>query len=288
MRSASSPRLAKTTMTELGAMSAPAGGPDRPTESNGRLDPGREPGPAAEPEPEPAAPSLPVQEIGDVALADLLGGSGCPLCRLRADASGRYLDALLWEGVNDPGFRGRLAAGRGFCPTHAHGVLDADRAQTGGSLGAAILLAAAVRHRLVELRGVAAERSGRRRAALAAAAGPAACPVCEQVARARRAAISRLLARLDDPAWRATVAQAAFCLDDLLSLWAAADRRPSAGWSEVLEAQLERIADLVARLDAFAHHSSYDRRHLLTNGERSAPDDAALLLGGTATARGRG
>jgi len=264
-------------------MSLPAGGPDRPGSGpDQRTDAGREPGQAGrpEPEPQPAAPSLPIDEIGDVALADLLAGSGCPLCRLRADASRRYLDALLWEGVNDPGFRGRLAAGRGFCPTHAHGVLDADREQTGGSLGAAILLSAAVRQRLAELRGVAAERRGRRAAARAAAARPAACPVCEQVAHARQAAISRLLARLDDPAWRSTVAHATFCLEDLLALWTAADRRSGAGWPEVFEAQLERIADLVARLDAFAHHSSYDRRHLVTDGERRAADDAALLLGG--------
>lgn len=250
-------------MTEVGAMRAPA---ERSAAERSAA--------------APAAPALPIAEIGDVALADLLAGSGCPLCRLRADASRRYLDSLLWEGVNDPGFRGRLVAGRGFCRAHARGVLAADRQQTGGSLGAAILLSTAVRQRLGELRGVAAERRGRRSAARAAAARPADCPVCEQVAHAQQAAISRLLARLDDPRWRSTVAHATFCLDDLLVLWAAADRRVSAGWPEVLEAQLRQIADLVARLEAFAHHSSYDRRHLLTDEERRAADDAALFLGG--------
>jgi hypothetical protein len=48
----------------------------------------------------------------------------------------------------------------------------------------------------------------------------------------------------------------------------------------VAAAQLARIEQLVRRLDSFAHHSSHDRRHLLTDSERSAGDEAAAFLGG--------
>ena len=113
-----------------------------------------------------------------------------------------------------------------------------------------------------------------------AACAPAACPVCVQVAVADRIALGRLLARLAEPAWRSALAAAELCLDDLLRLWAAAIERRDVSWPGVATAQLERIEELAARLEAFAHHSSYDRRHLMTDAERSASGEAAAFLGG--------
>jgi hypothetical protein len=71
---------------------------------------------------------------------------------------------------------------------------------------------------------------------------------------------------------------APLCLDDFLSLWAAAgsDR----DFEAVAHAQLARFADLRRRLDGFAQHSSHDRYHLLTEEERSAADEATRVLGG--------
>lgn len=51
-------------------------------------------------------------------LADLQH-PGCPVCRAAARVAWRYLDALLWENVNDPGVRARLRAAHGFCREHA-------------------------------------------------------------------------------------------------------------------------------------------------------------------------
>jgi adenylate cyclase len=227
-----------------------------------------------------AALRLPIDGLGDISLADLLGQTGCPLCRLRRDSTDRYLRALLWEGVNDISFRERLTTGRGFCRKHAHSVLATDRAQSGGSLGAAILLGAAVRTRLVELRRLPASRTRRARDAVRAASQTPDCPVCGHVADAERRTVDRLLVRLADTAWREAMASADLCLDDLLRMWTAAIDDRDQHWPEVAAAQLARIEQLVSRLDSFAHHSSHDRRHLLTDSERGAGDEAAAFLGG--------
>jgi CYTH domain-containing protein len=229
----------------------------------------------------PAAPRLPIDGLGDISLADLLGQAGCPLCRLRRDSTDRYLRALLWEGVNDISFRERLTTGRGFCRKHAHAVLAADRAQSGGSLGAAILLGSAVRARLAELQRLPANRTRRARDVVRAASEAADCPVCGHVAAAERMTVDRLLARLADPAWREAMASADLCLDDLLRMWTTAIDDRNQHWPAVAAAQLARIEQLVRRLDSFAHHSSHDRRHLLTESERGAGDEAAAFLGGS-------
>ena len=242
-------------------------------------DPTDDPGSAANGDSLAGLP-LPIEGLGDIGLADLLGQPGCPLCRLRRDSSDRYLRALLWEGVNDIGLRERLSAGRGFCRRHVHEALAADRAQSGGSVGASILLGSMARGRLVELRRLPTNRTRRTREAVRAASQPAACPVCEHMAAAARMAVDRLLARLTDARWREALAASELCLDDLLRTWAAATDGRHAHWPDVAAAQLQRVERLIERLDSFAHHSSHDRRHLLTETERAAADDAAALLGG--------
>jgi hypothetical protein len=59
----------------------------------------------------------------------------------------------------------------------------------------------------------------------------------------------------------------------------ATDRRVE-HWPEVAATQLARIERVVTRLDSFAYHSSHDRRHLQTDSERAAADEAAAFLGG--------
>jgi Family of unknown function (DUF6062) len=230
----------------------------------------------------PSGPPLPIEGLGDISLADLLGQTGCPLCRLRRESSERYLRTLLWEGVNDIGFRERLALGRGFCRRHSREILAADRAQSGGSLGAAILLASVTRRRLDELRNLPARPGRRARKAFDTVREPAACPVCSHIAQADQMALDRLLVRLADPAWRRALQSAELCLDDLVRMWAIASDGRHEPWPEVAAAQLARIERLVELLDAFALHSSHDRRHLMTDNERAAADDAAAFLGGRA------
>jgi hypothetical protein len=218
-----------------------------------------------------------------VGLADALTAPGCPLCRVRHDAARRYLDSLLWENVTDTGFRKRLASGRGFCRVHVHELLEAERAQAGGSVGTAILLAASLRVRLVEIERLPSERAGRERVAMDKARSQPQCPVCEAVASSEAIGASTLVDRSGEPSWRAALGRAELCLADLLLLYSTAAERRARDWPEIAAAQVARLRSLAERLESFAHHSSYDRRHLLTDEERRASDEAAALLGGSST-----
>jgi uncharacterized protein DUF6062 len=233
-------------------------------------------GPAA---PARNTPRLPINGIGDVELADALTSSGCPLCRVRHQAASRYLESLLWENVNDTGFRKRLATGRGFCRIHVRQLLKAERVQSGGSVGAAILFAASLRVRLAEIERLPSEGTGRSRAPFEQARRQPQCPACEAIASSEAIAAGSLVDRVSEPSWRAALGRAELCLDDLLLLWSTAAERHARGWPEVAAAQVARIRDLAERLESFAHHSSYDRLHLLTDDERRASDEVATLLG---------
>jgi poly-gamma-glutamate capsule biosynthesis protein CapA/YwtB (metallophosphatase superfamily) len=91
-------------------------------------------------------------------------------------------------------------------------------------------------------------------------------------------ALARLVERAADPAWAAVLLEIPFCLDDLGALIAAAGDEPS--FAPIVEHHLDRLEDLRTRLDGYAHHSAQDRRHLLTDEERAAADEAARLLAG--------
>ncbi|MHB0858046.1 MAG: DUF6062 family protein [Anaerolineae bacterium] len=67
-------------------------------------------------------------------LRDALPLPGCPICRLRDEATERYLESLIYEKVNDYGLRSRIRQARGFCPAHTWGL-----ARKGAALGAAII-----------------------------------------------------------------------------------------------------------------------------------------------------
>jgi hypothetical protein len=60
---------------------------------------------------------------------------GCPICRCVGAASRRYLDALVYEQVNDPDTRRRLRASWGFCNWHTWMLADLP----GSTFGAAII-----------------------------------------------------------------------------------------------------------------------------------------------------
>ncbi len=65
---------------------------------------------------------------------DALGLPGCPFCRLLTSKADRYLDAVLWELVNDPGVRSELNQARGYCQQHGWLLV-----RKGSALGIAIL-----------------------------------------------------------------------------------------------------------------------------------------------------
>jgi hypothetical protein len=90
--------------------------------------------------------------------------------------------------------------------------------------------------------------------------------------------MARLVDRSADPAWAAVIGEIPFCLDDLGQLFGiAADSAP---FRPVVERQLARLAELSARLEGYAHNSAQDRRHLMTDDQRAASDEASRILGG--------
>lgn len=220
---------------------------------------------------------LPVRAGADIHLADAFALSGCPLCREQARQEAAYLESILAESVNDVGFRETLDAGRGFCGRHSRAVLAADR-QRAGSLGAAILLRATLRIRLEELEAVHAAGGRGRGRRLARAAAPPGCPVCARLAASDRWLADGLVALAEDPSWAEAVGSAPLCLDHLVRLM---DRRPVPAWWGPIEArQLARLGGIRDRLERYAHASAHDRRHLQTDDQRAAVDEAADLLGG--------
>ncbi len=152
----------------------------------------------------------------------------------------------------------------------------------GGALGAAILLESVLRHRLEELAGANAEpsRAGRQRLERAAAAPE--CPACAAEDDGVKQAIERLLLRLDSERWREALAGATLCLADMVCLARAAafDETRLASLRPILERQLGRLVTLRTALEAFAHDSTYDRRHRLTVEQHLSAAQATEALGG--------
>jgi len=220
-----------------------------------------------------------VRSLADARLAATLGKEGCPICRYVADAEAAWLESILAESVNDVAFRRELDAARGFCRRHSRELLDADRRRYGGGLASAILFAAVLGVRGPEAADVARSSGRRRRSRLAGARRPPDCPACAQEATATRDAL-RIVVRLTaDDGWATRIAGADICFDHLLALMSHPDL--PAAWPRVEAAHLARIDGLRERLLAFAHDSSHDRRHAISDANRASVDAAAELLGGS-------
>jgi len=70
----------------------------------------------------------PSKHLAYYAVLEALAQPGCFLCTLIADGTRRYLRFLLNEFVNDPGFREKWRASRGFCHRHSWMMADAPEA----------------------------------------------------------------------------------------------------------------------------------------------------------------
>ena len=218
------------------------------------------------------------RDIVDMRLLEAMAKGGCPVCAVRARSERATMDAIINERVLDLGFRAELERTYGFCRRHVAELVTTDRRETGGILGSSLLLSAVIDRRLGELQDGVGQRGRRLRSRLSAARKRPPCIACTQGATAVETALSRLAERVDDPTWVGPITDAPFCLDDLIDLWAVAGGSPA--FDPVIRKQLERFMALRARLEGFAHHSSHDRRHLMTDTEKTAADEATRALGG--------
>lgn len=141
-----------------------------------------------EPEPGRRASVDPLaREVGYGDLRRALQGRGCPICRAAGSAARRYIEAVLWEFVNDPGTRTRLRASHGFCRAHA-GLAVRVADERAEAQGLAILyedfLSHAGRDAAELVRGSGSRRAGGRRRRPTRPLAPAArCPACETAER---------------------------------------------------------------------------------------------------------
>jgi hypothetical protein len=76
--------------------------------------------------------------VGYPALVADLEEPGCPVCRAAVRAAAKYLEAFLWENVNDFGVRDVLRKDHGFCREHSLALLQVAAARS-EALGVAIL-----------------------------------------------------------------------------------------------------------------------------------------------------
>lgn len=221
---------------------------------------------------------LPAEDIVDVRLTEAMREGGCLICSVRARSERATLDAIISERVLDIGFRAELERSVGFCRRHVAELVETDRRGSGGVLGSSILLGAVIQRRLAEVvEGIGTRGRGLQKRLKTARQRPP-CIACTQGASAVGTAVGRLAERSRDPAWATAMTGLELCLDDFLTLWAAADSERA--FEPIAEAQLARFTTLQQRLDGYAQHSSHDRLHLLADDERSAADEAARALGG--------
>ena len=225
---------------------------------------------------------LPARDFEEIRLAEALERGRCPICDARQESSFAALRGMAREGATDRGLRAEMDRGLGFCQPHSVGLSKMELLQTSSQLATAVLLDAVLRRRLATLKKLAGADAAAQGRGLADLADPR-CPVCARAAEASRAAVQRLLALSDDPAWWGALGAGELCLSDLYALGAAAAAGPrdvQARWGVILAAQLARLEALQKTLAEFAHNSTVDRRHLISGEQLEAGAASIRLFGG--------
>jgi len=179
---------------------------------------------------------------------EALDSPGCPVCRLGLRAVSRHLDALSYEGVNDPRARAELRAARGFCRQHAWQFAEEVR----DGLGTAIIYRDVAGELLRVLLG-GADRDLRPRTSPALLASRLAqqqeCPACRLLDQSSRRYLDTLAGHLGDEAFRRRyLASGGLCLPHLTMALERVATRPERGL--LAEAFVARVASLAVEDDA--------------------------------------
>ncbi|MFQ3565919.1 MAG: DUF6062 family protein [Aggregatilineales bacterium] len=179
---------------------------------------------------------------------------GCTVCALLKAAQRRYLSALLYEFVTDPGAQAQFRAARGLCNPHAWALHD----QREGLVGIAILYEQAISEWLERLNEVEppANNGGlgrlfRRNLSGAGRLAPErGCGCCAQLAETERYALETLRDGLAEPSFRENyLSSTGLCLPHLARLLPML-RDPSA-FKCVYDHQREQLSALREQLDLF-------------------------------------
>ncbi len=165
--------------------------------------------------------------MGDIFTDDLLAAlaaSGCPICRVVADAVERWMDSFWREGRNDREARGAFFAAGGFCREHALLLEAVAQGTRGGAAIADVYRWLAKRD--IELLAAASKHVGgahRWRRLHLERRRP--CPACEETEAAAERKLFFLVDALRSVRTRERYASSdGLCVPHLLEAAAAADR----------------------------------------------------------------
>jgi hypothetical protein len=225
----------------------------------------------------------PVREkfIGFFRLAEACERPGCPVCRCLEFDARQYLDALLYEQVNDPETRARLHASWGFCNWHAWMLRETPTPAFGSSIIYEDLLRrVAERLERAALRRVRG-RSGplARLCSLFARRRPpvlvelyrrrAVCPGCREVAASETRYLRAALEFADDPEFdRAYERSQGLCAPHVLRALELGAGTPRC--DRLIARTLVKWAALRRDLAGFIAKHDHRNRHSFTEAEGTA------------------
>jgi hypothetical protein len=222
-------------------------------------------------------------------LIEAFAQKGCAFCRLLDESADKFVDAVLWEMVNDPPTRLELRHTRGYCAEHSRLLI-----RPGAALGTAILMKDVINalqkevqnSRLWEgesgldgLRASVMKRPSAKTAVLLQKLEPqATCPACVNVAYLKKHLIksfSQNLQQLDAPYRQSD----GLCLPHFKDLLAETGSPPTA--QTLLQAQMHIWNRLDAELTEFIRKNDYRFQHEGFGAEKDAWIRAVEALGGT-------
>jgi len=199
----------------------------------------------------------------------------CPLCLLEARGVRRYLEALLYESVNDPLTRDALLRSKGYCHRHAHLLLSLE-----SPLGTALLYQDQVNFflRLLKQKSGATSRVSWRKPH-SIWKGQTICPVCRVQAENRRRYVSGLLRGLSEKEMRKAFENCpALCIPHFLIMMreAASDNLRH----YILDIQQRKLSHLSYELKEFCRKYDYRFSHEPFGSERDSWRRAVNLIVG--------
>lgn len=222
-------------------------------------------------------------------LKEAFAQKGCAFCRLLDESADKFVDAVLWEMVNDPPTRLELRHTRGYCPEHSQLLI-----RPGAALGTAILMKDVINALQKEvqnsrlwdggsslggLRASVIKRPSTKTAVLLQKLEPqATCPACVNVADLKKHLIKSFtqnLKQLEAP-YRQS---AGLCLPHFKELLAETDSPQTA--QTLLQAQMHIWERLDAELTEFIRKNDYRFQHEGFGAEKDAWIRGVEALAGT-------
>ena len=201
-------------------------------------------------------------------IIDACAQPGCPLCRLSDAVVQRYLDAIVYECINDPPTRELLSRSQGYCNEHAWRLT---RASGGAALSTAFVYRSLLTDISAALEGVPyarrdslarPDKDARKRVAAGqpprSLAPELVCPACAQRDQMEALALRALveaLGRRDAPMQAALAGSAGLCLVHLRG--ALAQSPNAAAFDFLRDDARQHLARLAAELSEYIRKNDY-------------------------------